>query len=178
MTKTAGLFFLALFTACMCVVVAQKVANDFQVKDAVQAAETKTVDNQPLQQAIFQAAESFGRGKCGDYPLAEKIGQESIKTGVPAGLLAAVAQIESNCNPLAISPKGAVGLMQIRVSAWSKAVDFSKVNLLDPAQSLDTSAMILKGLIKVRGTIRGAVLGYNCEDALYADSVLKLAGVK
>ena len=154
------------------------VSKNRQAIDAVQAAEAKTVDNQPLQQAIFQAAESFGRGKCGDYPLAEKIGQEAIKSGIPAGLLAAIAQTESNCQPLAISNKGAVGLMQIRVSAWSKTVDFTRVNLFDPAQSLETSAMILKGLIKVRGTIRGAVLGYNCEDTAYADQVMKLAGIK
>jgi hypothetical protein len=177
MTKTPGYLMLAFF-AVIVVLTAGVVPSRVHRSDVVQASETKTVDNQPLQQAIFQAAETFGRGKCGDYPLAEKIGQEAIKTGVPANLLAAIAQIESNCQPLAISNRGAVGLMQIRVSAWSKTVDFSKVNLFDPDQNLETSATILKGLIKVRGTIRGAVLGYNCDDATYADSVMKLAGIK
>lgn len=177
MTKTPGLFAF-LFVVGLALAGVIKIGNRFNSGYAVQAAEVKTVNNQPLQQAIFQAAESFGRGKCGDYALAEKIGQESVKTGVPANLLAAIAQIESNCQPLAISSRGAVGLMQIRVSAWSKTVDFSKVNLFDPTQSLETSAMILKGLLKTRGTIRAAVLGYNCDDVGYADQVMKLAGLK
>src|ERR1700683_2153891 len=139
---------------------------------------TRAVDNLPLQQAIFDAAETFGRGKCGSYLLAEKIGRQALKDGVPASLLAAIAQTESNCNSLAISNKGAVGLMQIRVSAWNKTVDFARVTLFDEEQNLATGSAILKGLIKSRGSIRGAVLGYNCNDVEYADQVLKLAAIR
>ena len=166
-------FFLIVFVSIWA---ADRTTHAAELKPVI-APEIRTQDNTALQQAIFDAAETFGRGKCGNYTLAEKIGKQSLKDGVPASLLAAVAQTESNCNALAISNRGAVGLMQIRVSAWSKTIDFSRVNLFDPDQNLATGSGILKTLIARRG-VHGAVLGYNCEDQDYAAQVLKLAGIR
>jgi hypothetical protein len=50
---------------------------------------------------------------------ADFIAEASQRFGVPASWLSAVMQVESAGNPKAVSPKGAMGLMQLMPDTWS-----------------------------------------------------------
>lgn len=97
---------------------------------------------------------------------------------------AAVVSIESGCNPLAISNRGAIGLMQVVPKVWASKFDFSKPenNLFNPLSNLDVGTTILAGLVKQYGTEEGIKryqgLGEHCAtcDGTYTARVLKLLG--
>lgn len=50
--------------------------------------------------------------------IAQTIKESSLRFAVPADWIRAVIQIESGGNPKAVSPKGAMGLMQIMPATW------------------------------------------------------------
>jgi hypothetical protein len=80
------------------------------------------------------------------------------KYDLPEGLLKAVARAESNFNPRAHSPAGAIGLMQIMPgTARELGVDPS-----DPAEAVDGAARLLRSnLRQFDGSVRLAVAAYN-----------------
>lgn len=127
--------------------------------------------------AVFDAAKVFGRvAGCGTLDLAKKIARQSVAQGVPANLIAATMCVESHGDPLAVSNKGAVGLMQIRIVAHKTEYDFKTQNPFDADVSLQIGTQILKAE-SAQGW-RHAVLRYNADDAAYADKVLQLAGIR
>ena len=77
---------------------------------------------------------------------------------LPDGLLAAVAQQESGGNPNAVSPAGAVGVMQLMpATAAGLGVDPH-----DPGQSIDAAARILAaGLRRYDGSVPLSLAAYN-----------------
>jgi len=78
--------------------------------------------------------------------------------GLPPGLLAAVAQIESRGNLNAVSPRGAKGLFQFMPAT---AREYG-INPFDPAQSADAAAKKLSGLLKrYQGNLPAALAAYN-----------------
>jgi cell wall-associated NlpC family hydrolase len=81
---------------------------------------------------------------------------------LPAGLLSAVAQVESGGNASAVSPAGAQGLMQLMpATAASLGVDPS-----NPIQSVDGAARMLSGLLtKYKGSVPLALAAYNAGPA-------------
>jgi hypothetical protein len=81
----------------------------------------------------------------------------AAKYGVPATLLAAVAKVESNYNPNAVSKAGARGMMQIMPSTAAGL----GINPLDPAQAIDGAARILAGNLKSFDSVPLAVAAYN-----------------
>src|ERR1035437_10363848 len=109
--------------------------------------------------------------------------RKSVATGLPAQLIAAMAASESTGNPMAISNRGAVGLTQIVAKIWGKEFDFTKINLLNPEQNMDVSAVIMARLVK-QYDFRNALVHYygtgndgiGLGGAGYADHVLALAG--
>lgn len=136
-----------------------------------------TQSHNDMEHAVFQVAKVFGRGGCGDYQLAQRVARISLQNHVDPSLEASVITVESSCNSLAISSKGAVGLGQVLVSFWKKSVDFSKVNLFNPDDNLDQSTKILHDMIQTYGTRKG-LLQYSGGDPAYVDKVMTLAGVK
>lgn len=135
------------------------------------------VDDQQERKAFFQATKIYGRAGCGDINLADMTAKRSLKSGVPAEIIAAVVATESSCNPLAISNKKAVGLLQVVPAAWASQYDFGKINLLNPEQNLQVGTEILSGLIKKYG-LREGIKHYNgagAETDIYADRILKLS---
>ena len=74
-------------------------------------------------------------------PLIETVAQN---TRLPAALLHAIVQVESNYNPKAISPKGAVGLMQLMPAT---AKHFSVIDRTEPAANLNGGARYFRYLL-------------------------------
>ncbi|QGN59455.1 transglycosylase SLT domain-containing protein [Nostocoides sp. HKS02] len=81
----------------------------------------------------------------------------AARHGVPAALLASVARTESGFNAGAVSPAGAVGLMQLMPStARGLGVDPR-----DPAQAIDGAARLLAGHLRRFGSAPLALAAYN-----------------
>lgn len=128
-------------------------------------------------QAFFNAARIYGKAGCGDIRLAELTAEYSVRNQVPANQIAAIVSVESTCNPLAVSPVGDVGLLQINVGIQAKSFDFSRVNLFNPEQNMDTGTKIMATLIRTYGP--KWVSHYNGSGVraeAYAVKVLALAG--
>lgn len=79
------------------------------------------------------------------------------KYGLPTGLLSAVAKVESNYHPDAVSSAGAIGLMQLMPSTASAL----GVDPTNPAQAIDGAARLLKGQLTKYGSLELALAAYN-----------------
>jgi soluble lytic murein transglycosylase-like protein len=87
------------------------------------------------------------------------INEVSAKHGVDAHLLERVVAQESGGNPLARSPAGALGLMQLMPAT---ARELGVVDALDPAQNLAGGARYLKQMLaRFNGDLPLAVAAYN-----------------
>ena len=80
------------------------------------------------------------------------------RTGLPAALVESVARVESNFRPDAVSPKGALGVMQLMPATARKLA----VDPHDIAQNIDAGARLLRELlIKYDGSVVKALSAYN-----------------
>ena len=78
--------------------------------------------------------------------------------GLPEKLIRSVMKRESGFHPQAVSPKGAVGLMQLMPST-AQALG---ANAQDPSQNVDAGARYLRQLLeKYQGGLRHALAAYN-----------------
>lgn len=82
----------------------------------------------------------------------------AIRTGLPPALVESVARVESNLKPEAVSPRGALGVMQLMpATAQALAADPR-----DPVQNIDAGARLLRELlIKYDGDVVKALSAYN-----------------
>ena len=89
-------------------------------------------------------------------PLVQRIAKLQ---GVHAALLKAVIEVESGFNPRALSPKGAIGLMQVMPAT---AARYGRFNLYAPEQNVEVGARYLRDLLVMfDGDVRLAVAAYN-----------------
>jgi soluble lytic murein transglycosylase-like protein len=80
------------------------------------------------------------------------------KYGLPRWLVRSVMAAESALNPLAVSPKGAVGLMQLMPSTARTL----SVDPFDPTQNVDAGARYLRDLlVQYDGRLWHALAAYN-----------------
>ena len=106
---------------------------------------------------VFRAAQ---RGAITLLPstIAELIARVAQEEGVDEDLVRAVVQVESGGNPNAVSPKGAMGLMQL-MPRTAEAMGVS--NPFDPAQNLRGGVRLLRGLLNEFGDVRLALAAYH-----------------
>jgi len=117
----------------------------------------------------------WGSGQVGEVPappgspavpaaLAGDFAAATARYGLPAGLLPAVASVESNFDPTAVSPAGALGLMQLMpATAASLGVD-----PYVPAQAIDGAARLLAAELARFGSLPLAIAAYNAGSAAVA----------
>jgi soluble lytic murein transglycosylase-like protein len=82
----------------------------------------------------------------------------AIRSGLPPMLVESVARVESALRPEAVSPKGALGVMQL-MPATARMLD---ADPHDTAQNIDAGARLLRELlIKYGGDVVKALSAYN-----------------
>ncbi|MCS7149729.1 MAG: lytic transglycosylase domain-containing protein [Caldimicrobium sp.] len=82
----------------------------------------------------------------------------SKKFNLDPSLLKAVAKVESNFNPRAISPKGAMGVMQL-IPSTARLVGVS--NPFDPVENIYGGARYLRMLLDEFGDLKLSLAAYN-----------------
>ena len=105
------------------------------------------------------AAEAFSAGIAPAPPTAVELADAAAdRYGLPRELIRSVMAAESGFQPLAISPKGAIGLMQLMPgTALALGADPH-----DPAQNVDAGARYLRDLLeKYNYGLRHALAAYN-----------------
>jgi soluble lytic murein transglycosylase-like protein len=86
------------------------------------------------------------------------IRQAALRAGLPPAFVESVALVESGMHPDAVSPKGAIGIMQLMPST-AKTLD---ADPHDIAQNIDGGARLLRDLlIKYEGNVAKALSAYN-----------------
>jgi soluble lytic murein transglycosylase-like protein len=86
----------------------------------------------------------------------------AARAGLPAAFVESVAKTESAFDPAAVSPKGAIGVMQL-MPATAKALGADPT---DPAQNIEAGARLLRELLlKYNGDVVRALAAYNAGEA-------------
>jgi hypothetical protein len=106
--------------------------------------------------AAAGASFAAGGGVSG-VPFAAQFTAAARRHGLPPALLAAVAKVESNYNPNAVSPAGARGLMQFMPAT---ARDYG-INPMNPTQAIEGAARKLAADLKTFGSVSLALAAYN-----------------
>jgi soluble lytic murein transglycosylase-like protein len=80
---------------------------------------------------------------------------------IDAPLLFAIVQQESQWNPKAVSPKGAIGLMQIMPATAAEFCGLDKEQLFEPHHNLECGTAYFSKQLKEFGTVQLALCAYN-----------------
>lgn len=121
--------------------------------------------------ATDAAARVLRSNGCSDR-YASLAGRAAVDEGIQADVVAGVIVVESSCNPLAVSPAGAVGLMQVNPRVWK----FSRRELQNPDANIRIGTKILVDYVRPHG-LREGLHRYNGlgDDGSYGAHVLYAA---
>jgi soluble lytic murein transglycosylase-like protein len=126
---------------------------------AGQILETRTVEakREPAAAPIDVAADGAWREAAGDF--APLIAAAAARHELDPVLLTALAQAESAFDPLAVSPKGAGGLLQLMPATAER---FGVRDVFDASQNVEGGAKYLRWLLqRYEGRTDLALAGYN-----------------
>ena len=87
--------------------------------------------------------------------VANAIITSSRKYNVDPRLVASIMIVESRANPLAISDRGSIGIMQIHLSTWGHTADREGINLFKIEDNVDFGVRILNDYIHRYGLWEG-----------------------
>lgn len=96
--------------------------------------------------------------RSGGYPSAGLIQSAAEAHGLDPALVAAVVEVESSFDASAVSPVGAMGLMQIMPAT---AAEWGLMEPFDAAANVDTGAAYLAWLLDRYGSVELALAAYN-----------------
>jgi len=101
-------------------------------------------------------------------PLTTTIAEAAQRFALPATWIRAVVRAESNGNPHATSPKGAMGLMQVMPATWSKLrlIHGLGGDPYDPHDNIIAGAAYIRALFDRYGT-PGWIAAYNAGPGRY-----------
>lgn len=102
--------------------------------------------------------------------LDEIVTEIAEKFSIDANLVKAIITAESNCNPTAVSSRGAQGLMQLMPKT---ARELNVTKPLDPKENIVGGVKYIKGLLASYGDLRLALAAYNAGPG----TVQKYAGI-
>jgi len=98
--------------------------------------------------------------------IAEAVERAAARHSLPPELIHSVIKVESNYNPLAVSSKGALGLMQLIPSTARR---FGVLDAFDPADNIQGGAKYLRYLLDLyRGDYPLALAAYNAGEGAVA----------
>ncbi|HKV09029.1 MAG TPA: lytic transglycosylase domain-containing protein [Thermoanaerobaculia bacterium] len=123
------------------------------------------LDPQPRRFGLFpqDLGEEARRDYLEDLPYGSILAAAAERHDVDGLLLAAVVDAESRFRPRAVSPKGAVGLMQVRPSTGSI---YGATDLTDPKVNVDVGCRYLRSLLETYdGDMELALAAYNAGPA-------------
>ncbi|MGA2115176.1 MAG: lytic transglycosylase domain-containing protein [Bryobacteraceae bacterium] len=96
----------------------------------------------------------------------EKVAQIAAQHDLPAELLHSVIKVESNYNPRAVSPKGALGMMQLIPATAER---FGVSDVFDPVDNIQGGARYLRYLLDLyHGDYPLALAAYNAGEQAVA----------
>lgn len=106
---------------------------------------------------VVAPAASHSRGAKFSAMLDSMIESQSREQGISSDLVRAVVKAESGGNPAAVSPKGALGLMQL----MPETAKTLRVDPLDPAENLEGGIRYLRTLAERYGDLDRTLAAYN-----------------
>lgn len=127
---------------------------------SVQAADTQSFAAILASQSSESKPAASAQGyKTTNSEVANLVRQSAAKYGIDSKLALAVAKTESNLNPSAVSPVGAVGVMQLMPETAS---GLGVNNVYNPEENIDGGVRYLKQMLtEFGGDVTKAVAAYN-----------------
>lgn len=122
----------------------------------------------PLAQTVPPVAQHAGD------PFAAHVAEASLRFGIPPHWIRAVRYAESRGNPHAVSPKGAMGLMQVMPETWAalRARHGLGDDPFDPRDNIFAGAAYLREMHDRYGTVTGMLAAYNAGPGRYDEHLI------
>lgn len=107
-------------------------------------------------------------------PFAVHVAEASLRFGIPPHWIRAVRHVESRGNPHAVSPKGAMGLMQIMPETWAalRARHALGDDPFDPRDNILAGAAYLREMQNRYGDVTGMLAAYNAGPGRYDEHLI------